>query len=134
MTKTNLWETLKIKYFTKFMLELYSEVSWMAKIWVHLHRHSVITQNATIWTINAVMTWKVMPQHPKLFSQYSCITPGSVNLCPTPVALWKNTATLQADNCLGFYIGYYRYSSFKTPFNAAAIKFTHTSFQFKKLT
>ena len=66
-----------------------------------------------------------MPQHPQLFSQYSCITPGSVNLCPMPVALKKNTATLQDDNCLGFYIGYYRYSSFKTQFNAVAIKFTH---------
>jgi hypothetical protein len=118
MAKTNLWETLKMKYFTKFMSELYSDVSWMAKIWVHLQRHTVTTQKVT------VMTWKVTPQHPQLFSQYPCITLGSVNLCPMPVAFWKKTATLYAEYCLAFYICYYRYSGFKTLFSAAAVKFT----------
>lgn len=108
MTKTNLCKTLKMKQFTQFMSELYSEVSWMAKIRVHLQKHSVITQKATIWTIPAVMTWKVMPLHPHLFSQCLCTTLGSVNLCSMPVTLWKEIATLQTEYCLAFYICYYR--------------------------
>lgn len=62
--------------------------------------------------------------HPQLYSQCPCITLGSVNPCPMPVALWKKTATLQAENCSAFYICYYRCSSFKTPFSAVSIKFT----------
>jgi hypothetical protein len=66
-----------------------------------------------------------MPQQPQLFSQCPCTTFVSVNPCPMPVALLKKTATLLAENCLDFYICYYRCSNFKNPFSAVSIKFTY---------